>query len=107
MLAALLPLAKHLGRGSCAPSLLGQPVVLDRLCHGWRLHQVKNGYRFNGDDVLLAREALREVPAGRLLDLGAGTGSVGLLWLAQAKAHLTALEAQEETLILSLSSVVF
>ena len=53
---------------------------------------------FNGDDVLLAREALKEVPAGRLLDLGAGTGSVGLLWLAQAKAHLTALEAQEETL---------
>ena len=56
-----------------APSLLGKPVVLDRLCRGWRVHQVKNGYRFNGDDLLLAREAWRaKRESKRLLDLGAG-----------------------------------
>ena len=76
---ALLPLA-HLGLRSlsavpAAPSLLGKPVVLDRLCRGWQIHQVKNGYRFNGDDLLLAREAWRaKSNSKRLLDLGAGGG---------------------------------
>lgn len=91
-LAALLPLALkhclvcpqlprvvcrnlHQNRGATAtPSCLGKPVVLDRLCHGWQIHQVKNGYRFNGDDILLAREACRVGKIGqkRLLDLGSG-----------------------------------
>ena len=91
-LAALLPLALkhclvcpqlprvvcrnlHQKRGATAtPSCLGKPVVLDRLCHGWQIHQVKNGYRFNGDDILLAREACRVGKIGqkRLLDLGSG-----------------------------------
>eukprot|EP00435_Cladocopium_sp_Y103_P040366 s361_g11.t1 len=121
---ALLPLA-HLGLRSlsavpAAPSLFGKPVVLDRLCRGWQIHQVKNGYRFNGDDLLLAREAWRaKANSKRLLDLGAGvdsvkglrldvgwienlldsTGSVGLFWLAQQShdAELTAVEAQEES----------
>eukprot|EP00439_Symbiodinium_sp_Y106_P032803 s5686_g3.t3 len=78
----------------------GKPVVLDRLCRGWSIHQIRGGYRFNGDDILLAREAWHAAPAARnLLDLGAGTGSVGLFWLAQqpGQSRLTALEAQEES----------
>ena len=91
-LAALLPLALkhclvcpqlprviyrklHQNLGATAtPSCLGKPVVLDRLCRGWQIHQVKNGYRFNGDDILLAREACRVGKIGqkRLLDLGSG-----------------------------------
>ena len=139
-LAALLPLLRWSPAStgsSLAPTASGKPVVLDRLCRGWTIHQaaregqlacqlvrdrhgkqlgghvdtsclrarlfrvarrtsalsggnpafhaqVKNGYRFNGDDILLAREAARAAPtATRLLDLGAGTGSVGLFWLAQ------------------------
>ncbi|CAK9075147.1 unnamed protein product [Durusdinium trenchii] len=102
-------LRSTLSFSSFAPSILGNPVVLDRLCHGWSIHQLQNGYRFNGDDILLAREASREasrISPSRvhLLDLGAGTGSVGLFWLAQGmktstklSAKLTALEAQEES----------
>ncbi|CAE8710397.1 unnamed protein product, partial [Polarella glacialis] len=78
----------------------GRPVSLDRLCRGWSIYQVADGYRFNHDDILLAREACRALPtARRCLDLGSGTGSVGLLWLAQqpAEATLTSLEAQEES----------
>ncbi|CAE7303561.1 TOP2 [Symbiodinium natans] len=82
------------------PTASGEPVVLDRLCRGWSIHQVRSGYRFNGDDILLAREAWRAAPKARhLLDLGAGTGSVGLFWLAQQpdQSRLTAVEAQEES----------
>ena len=35
------------------------------------IHQIRGGYRFNGDDILLAREAWHAAPAARnLLDLG-------------------------------------
>ncbi|CAE7556088.1 unnamed protein product, partial [Symbiodinium pilosum] len=89
----------QLGAASPLPTASGKPVVLDRLCRGWSIHQVLGGYRFNGDDILLAREAWRAAPsADHLLDLGAGTGSVGLFWLAQRpQARLTAVEAQEES----------
>ena len=101
----------NLGFATLAPSILGNPVVLDRLCRNWSIHQLRKGYRFNGDDILLASEAFRAKPnATNLLDLGCGTGSVGLLWLARAQAQaqqaqqaqaeglkLTALEAQEES----------
>eukprot|EP00440_Ansanella_granifera_P041225 gb/GFBE01044708.1/.p1 GENE.gb/GFBE01044708.1/~~gb/GFBE01044708.1/.p1 ORF type:complete len:312 (+),score=59.24 gb/GFBE01044708.1/:1-936(+) len=90
------------------PTASGKPVVLDRLCHEWSIYQVADGYRFNGDDILLARAAWHSVPHGRhLLDLGAGTGSVGLLWLAQQppEAMLTSLEAQEESVELFRRSI--
>ena len=90
---ALLPLA-HLGLRSlsavpAAPSLLGKPVVLDRLCRGWQIHQVKNGYRFNGDDLLLAREAWRaKANSKRLLDLGAGGGEeLDVGWVLVQNSH--------------------
>ncbi|CAE7507863.1 ddaD [Symbiodinium sp. CCMP2592] len=78
--------------GSAGPAL---PWLASR-----SIHQIRGGYRFNGDDILLAREAWRAAPAARnLLDLGAGTGSVGFFWLAQqpGQSRLTALEAQEES----------
>jgi len=77
-----------------------EPVVLDRLCRGWSIYQFQWGYRFNGDDILLAHTAARAAPeARRLLDLGSGIGSVGLLWLAQQPrgARVTLLEAQERS----------
>lgn len=72
-------------------------ITLDILAGGWRIFQLRNGYRFSTDDVLTAWAAVRAKPeARRLLDLGAGIGSVGLLalWKLPARAHLAMVEVQ-------------
>lgn len=79
-----------------------EPVTVDRLAGTWRIHQLAAGHRFSADDMLVAWMAARVAPeARRLLDLGAGIGSVGFmtLWALRDRnpaAHtLTMLEAQE------------
>jgi tRNA1(Val) A37 N6-methylase TrmN6 len=70
----------------------------DRLAGDWRIWQLRRGHRFSADDMLTAWLAADVAPhARRLLDLGAGIGSVGLmtLWRMQQDAHLTMVEAQE------------
>lgn len=70
---------------------------LDRLAGEWWIHQLRYGHRYNSDDVLVAWTALLARPgARRLLDLGAGTGSIGLLTLLclPGDARLTAVEVQ-------------
>ncbi len=64
----------------------------------WLIAQRKGGHRHSIDDVLTAWYALRTQPqAGRLLDMGAGIGTVGLLtlWGLPPAARLTCVEAQE------------
>lgn len=76
----------------------GDSVVEDRLCGSWWLSQLKKGHRFSTDDMLVAWEASRRRPGTRRqLDIGAGTGSVGLLTLHRLgpEARLTMIEAQE------------
>lgn len=71
---------------------------LDRLCGDWYIHQLVKGHRFSTDDMVCAFEAARVHPsAERVLDLGAGIGSVGLMTLYRLanEAHLTMVEAQE------------
>ncbi len=78
--------------------LAGQRVTIDRLAGDWRIHQLKDGHRFSADDLLTAWLAAEVAPdARRLLDLGAGIGSVGLmaLWRMAPDATLTMVEAQE------------
>jgi len=73
-------------------------IVLDRLCRGWSIYQFAKGYRFNGDDILLVHVAMAAMPSSNhLLELGSGTGSVSLMWLAQQEstAKVTLVEAQE------------
>jgi tRNA1Val (adenine37-N6)-methyltransferase len=73
-------------------------TTIDRLVGDWRIVQLKKGHRFSTDDFLTAWLAVRAQPeALRLLDLGAGIGSVGLMTLYHlpANAHLTMIEAQE------------
>ncbi len=74
------------------------PETLDRLAGGWRIYQLKHGHRFSTDDLMTAWAAADAAPhATRLLDLGAGIGSVGLLtlWRAGPDASLVMLEVQQ------------
>lgn len=72
-------------------------TTLDTLAGNWRIFQLRRGHRFSTDDLLTAWAAVRATPqARRLLDLGAGIGSVGLLalWRLPTEAHLTMVEVQ-------------
>lgn len=76
----------------------GEPVTLDRLAGDWRIFQLARGHRFSADDLLTAWFAAGLAPgARRLLDLGAGIGSVGLLtlWRMAPESRLVMVEAQE------------
>lgn len=92
-----------------------EAVSLDRLAGDWRIHQLVAGHRFSVDDMATAWMAQRVAPdAERLLDLGAGIGSVGLmtLWALEARAprparHLTMLEAQPVSHALARATIAY
>jgi len=92
---------------------VAEPVSLDRLAGDWQIYQLASGHRFSADDMLTAWMAQRIAPrASRLLDLGAGLGSVGLMTLwalenrdATAPRTLTMLEAQEVSHRLALATI--
>lgn len=70
----------------------------DHLTIGWKILQRKHGHRHSTDDLLTGWYAAEKTPPerSRLLDLGAGIGSVGLLLLWRSpNARLTCIEAQE------------
>jgi tRNA1Val (adenine37-N6)-methyltransferase len=74
-------------------------LSIDTICRGeLTLAQPKRGYRFNVDSVLLADFARQhgEVP-GRVVDLGAGCGVVGLLlarWWPDARVVLVEIQRE-------------
>jgi len=78
----------------------GDKVTLSRLCRGWSISQLAGGYRYCGDDVICAHLAHKFAPgAKRMLDLGSGVGTIGLIWLAQqprpfSEGQCSMLEAQ-------------
>jgi tRNA1Val (adenine37-N6)-methyltransferase len=72
-------------------------LTIDALTSGWTIAQRLRGHRHSTDDLLTGWYAVEVVPTPtRILDLGAGIGSVGLiaLWRSPA-ATLTAIEAQD------------
>lgn len=80
---------------------LGEPITVDGLTARWSIFQRKNGHRHSTDDLLTGWYAIEKrglVPhrITRMLDLGAGIGTVGLLALSglDADARLTSIEAQ-------------
>ena len=80
----------------------------DRLCGDWHIYQLRGGHRFSTDDMLAAWIGASARPdAMRLLDLGAGIGSVGLMALHQmdAGATLTMVEAQEISHLLAQKAI--
>jgi tRNA1(Val) A37 N6-methylase TrmN6 len=78
---------------------LGEEVTCDALTRDFVMFQRRRGHRYSTDDLLTAWYAVTHLwkkTSMRLLDLGAGIGSIGLtvLWAAE-DASLTAIEAQE------------
>ena len=69
----------------------------DRLAGSWEIAQLARGHRFSADDMLTAFTAARANPsARRLLDLGSGIGSVGLMTLFQLPGStMVTVEVQE------------
>jgi tRNA1(Val) A37 N6-methylase TrmN6 len=73
-------------------------VSLDKLIGTWKVFQLARGHRFSTDDLVTAWRASAARPdAPRVLDLGAGIGSVGLstLYRLGPDATLVAIEIQE------------
>lgn len=72
-------------------------VTEDHLTSGWKILQRKRGHRHSTDDLLTGWYAAEKTSERRrLLDLGAGIGTVGLLLLWRSPdATLTCIEAQE------------
>lgn len=78
----------------------GPGETLDRLAGEWWIFQLARGHRYATDDLAVAWTGLREAPrARRVLELGAGTGSAGLMTLLGlgAEATLVSVEAQQES----------
>lgn len=70
----------------------------DHLTVGWKILQRKRGHRHSTDDLLTGWYAAEKTSPDRrrLLDLGAGIGTVGMLLLWRSPdATLTSIEAQE------------
>ncbi len=72
-------------------------LTTDGLTRDWTILQRRRGHRHSTDDLLTGwYAATRVAPRTRLLDLGSGIGSVGLLVLWRSPgATLIAIEAQE------------
>ncbi len=72
-------------------------LTIDALTGGWTIAQRRKGHRHSSDDLLTGWYAVEVVPdAQRILDLGAGLGSVGLIALWRSpQATLVSIEAQD------------
>lgn len=79
---------------------------LDAISGHYRIFQLRKGHRFSTDDVLTAWYGTTWVPsARRVLDLGSGIGSVGMIaaWRLQGARFVT-IEAQDESVRLARKS---
>jgi tRNA1(Val) A37 N6-methylase TrmN6 len=97
--------------GAVPPGAFGAPAVpddetLDAISGHFRLFQLRHGHRFSTDDVLTAWYGTSWAPsAARVLDLGSGIGSVGMIaaWRLPGAAFVT-VEAQERSVALARKS---
>jgi tRNA1Val (adenine37-N6)-methyltransferase len=82
---------------------------LDAISGHFRIFQLRGGHRFSTDDVLVAWYGTSWVPsASRVLDLGSGIGSVGMIaaWRLQGARFVT-IEAQAESARLARKSAEY
>jgi tRNA1(Val) A37 N6-methylase TrmN6 len=83
--------------------------TLDALSGYFRIYQLRDGHRFSTDDLLTAWYGTSWVPAARrVLDLGSGIGSVGMIaaWRLPGATFVT-VEAQEESVALARKSAEY
>ena len=97
--------------GPVPPGALSPPDVppdetLDAISGHFRIFQLRDGHRFSTDDVLTAWYGTSWAPtASRVLDLGSGIGSVGMIaaWRLPG-ARIVTIEAQEDSVRLARKS---
>ena len=95
--------------GAHAAPEVAPDETLDAISGHFRIFQLRNGHRFSTDDVLTAWYGTTwAASASRVLDLGSGIGSVGMIaaWRLPG-ARLVAVEAQEESVRLARKSVAY
>ena len=100
--------------GPVPPGALQPPDVpggetFDALSGHFRIFQLDAGHRFSTDDVLTAWYGTTWAPsAARVLDLGSGIGSVGMIaaWRLPG-AHFVTVEAQDESVRLARKSAAY
>ncbi len=100
--------------GPVPPGALSPPEVppdetLDAISGHFRIFQLRDGHRFSTDDVLTAWYGTSWAPtASRVLDLGSGIGSVGMIaaWRLPG-ARVVTIEAQEESVRLARKSAIY
>ncbi len=83
--------------------------TLDALSGEFRIFQLSGGHRFSTDDLLAAWYGTTWCPsAARVLDLGSGIGSVGMIaaWRLQGARFVT-VEAQDISVVLAKRSASF
>jgi len=100
--------------GIVPPGALASPEVasdetLDAISGHFKLFQLRDGHRFSTDDVLTAWYGTSWAPsARRVLNLGSGVGSVGMIaaWRLPG-ARLVTIEAQEQSVRLARKSATY
>jgi tRNA1Val (adenine37-N6)-methyltransferase len=95
--------------GATRPVDLPPGESLDALSGHFRIFQLRKGHRFSTDDVVTAWYGTTWVPsAARILDLGSGIGSVGMIaaWRLPGALVVT-IEAQEESVRLARKSAEY
>jgi len=65
------------------------------------LYQLSDGYCYNSDTLFLYNFVLEFKPTGNLLDIGSGSGVLGLLIARDSKVNLTSVEVQKDYVYLS------
>ena len=95
--------------GAASPPDLSAEETLDAISGHFRILQLRKGHRFSTDDVLTAWYGTSWAgSARRVLDLGSGIGSVGMIaaWRLPGAQFVT-IEAQEESVRLARRSAAY
>jgi tRNA1(Val) A37 N6-methylase TrmN6 len=96
----------HVGSETGDPLTIAPHETLDAISGHFRVFQLSDGHRFSTDDILTAWYGTTWCPtARRVLDLGSGIGTVGLIcaWRLPG-ANLVTIEAQSESVALARKS---
>ena len=95
--------------GASSTPEVGPDETLDAISGHFRIFQMRDGHRFSTDDVLAAWYGTTWCPSpSRVLDLGSGIGSVGMIaaWRLPGARFVT-VEAQEDSVRLARKSAMY